>query len=57
MREAFKRSEEFLDLEVREEDPILKQKEQIINAVSNAAPEKVQEMLKMLGICNTVFRE
>ena len=26
MREAFKRSEEFLDLEQKEEDPLLKQK-------------------------------
>ena len=53
MCEAFKRSETLLDLEVNEEDPLLKQKEQIINAVSKAAPEKVQEMLGMLGVCNT----
>ncbi len=53
MREAFKRSEEFLDLEQKEEDPLLKQKEQIIDAVTKATPEKVQEMLSMLRICNT----
>jgi hypothetical protein len=33
MREAFKRSEEFLDLEGLSEDPIIKQKEQIQAAV------------------------
>lgn len=53
MREAFKRSEEFLDLEVKSEDPLLKQKDQLQNAIANATPEKVQEMLRLLGICNT----
>ncbi len=53
MREAFKRSEEFLDLEVRTEDPLLKQKDQLHSVIERAAPEKVQEMLRLLGICNT----
>ena len=41
MRESFKRSEEFLDLEIKEEDPSMKQKEQIHNMVERAASEKV----------------
>ena len=35
MREAFKRSEEFLDLEIKE-DPLLKQREEIQKAVEKA---------------------
>jgi hypothetical protein len=53
MKEAFKRSEEFLDLELREEDPLLKQREQIQMAISNATPEQLgqmQEMLQKMGI-------
>ncbi|MDE1763517.1 MAG: hypothetical protein KGH88_04640 [Thaumarchaeota archaeon] len=53
MREAFKRSEEFLDLENSEEDPLFKQKEQLRTEIEKAAPEKVQEMLRLLGVCNT----
>ena len=53
MREAFKRSEEFLDLEISEEDPLFKQKEQLRNEIEKAAPEKVQEILRLLGVCNT----
>lgn len=53
MRDASKRSKELLDLEVKEEDPLLKQKEPIRIAIEKAAPEKVQEMLRTLGICNT----
>lgn len=52
MRDAFKRSEEFLDLELKEEDPLLKQKEELHNMIQKATPEKVQEMLKMLGTGN-----
>ncbi|MEP0826645.1 MAG: site-specific integrase [Nitrososphaera sp.] len=53
MRAAFKRSEEFLDLEVREEDPLLKQKEQIQSAIAVATPEQLgqmQEVLQKMGI-------
>lgn len=53
MRDAFKRSEEFLDLEVKSEDPLLKQKDHLYTIIEKAAPEKVQEMLRLLGICNT----
>jgi hypothetical protein len=53
MRQAFKRSEEFLDLEVREEDALLKQKEILKDVIEKASPEKVQEILTSLGISNT----
>jgi hypothetical protein len=53
MREAFRRCEEFLDLETREEDPLLKQKDQLHSMIENAAPEKVQEMLRLLSVCNS----
>jgi hypothetical protein len=46
------RCEEFLDLEVKEEDPLLKQKEKVHSMIESAAPEKVQEMLRTLGVCN-----
>ena len=55
MCEAYKRSEEFLDLEVKEEDPLLTQKEQIQTAIAKATPEelgRMQEMLKVLGVGN-----
>lgn len=47
MREAFKRSEEFLDLEAREEDPLLKQREQIQTAILKATPEQLGQMQMM----------
>lgn len=53
MKEAFKRSEEFLDLELKEEDPVLKQKEQLRNELEKATPEQVQEILRMLSVCNS----
>src|SRR2546427_2354586 len=53
MRQSFKRSEEFLDLEMKNEDPILQQKEKIIDAVARATPERVQEMLRFLSVGNT----
>ncbi|MEM3584515.1 MAG: hypothetical protein QW193_04445 [Nitrososphaerales archaeon] len=49
MREAFKRSEVFLDLEVKEEDSLLKQKEQIQNIIQQANPEQLGKVLKMLN--------
>ena len=52
MREAFKRSTELLDLGFKE-DSMLKQREQLHTIVDGATPEKVQEMLHKLGICNT----
>ena len=56
MQEAYKRCEELLDLEVREEDPLLKQKDDIHTIIEKATPEqlvKVQEMLTQIGICNS----
>jgi len=53
MHEAFKRSEELLDLDLKEQDPLLKQKEMAKDALGKATPEKVQEVLRMLGMCNT----
>lgn len=53
MQEAFKRSEEFLDLELKEEDPLLKQKEQLRSEIEKATPEKVQEILRLLSVCNS----
>jgi hypothetical protein len=49
MSEAFKRSEAFLDLEVKGEDPLIKQREQLHTAIERAAPDEVQEILTMLG--------
>jgi hypothetical protein len=48
MSDAFKRSEIFLDLELKEEDPLLKQKDELHRAIEGAAPDKVQEMLRIL---------
>lgn len=52
MREAFRRCEEFLDLEVREDDPLVKQKGQLHTEIENAPPDKVQEILRILGSAN-----
>lgn len=59
MRESFKRCEEFLDLELREEDPLLKQKEELKAVIDRATPEQVQEMRNAwsIGVCNTSSRE
>ncbi|HKU33532.1 MAG TPA: site-specific integrase [Candidatus Nitrosotalea sp.] len=48
MREAFKRSEEFLDLEVREEDPLLKKKQDMQLVIDKATPEQLGRMQEML---------
>ncbi|QLH08587.1 hypothetical protein [Candidatus Nitrosotenuis sp. DW1] len=53
MKDAFKRSEEFLDLEMKEEDPVLKQKEQVKNELEKATPEQMQKILRMLGVCKS----
>ena len=45
MREAFKRCEEFLDLEIKEEDPLFKQKEEMRIMIENATPEQMQKIL------------
>jgi len=54
MRSSFERSEEFLDLEAVNEDPLEKQKEEIKAKIERLTPEelgKVQEMLRLLSIC------
>lgn len=53
MRDSFKRSEEFLDLELKEEDPVLKQKEQLRNELEKVTPEQVQEIFRTLNIGNS----
>ena len=43
-----KRKTVFLDLEQKEEDPLLKQKEELHKTIEGAAPDRVQEMLRIL---------
>lgn len=57
MREAFKRCEEFLDLDMKQEDPLLRQREVAKDALSKATPEQMQVMLKILSVGNTQVRE
>jgi hypothetical protein len=52
MRESFIRCEEFLDLEIKHEDPLLKQKEELHREIELAAPERVQEMIRILTPAN-----
>ncbi len=47
----------FLNIEAKPPDPIFDQKEQLHKAITNVAPERVQEMLKALGIGYTQNRE
>ncbi|MEM2786384.1 MAG: hypothetical protein QW652_06955, partial [Candidatus Nitrosotenuis sp.] len=56
MREAFKRSEEFLDLEKSEEDPLEKQKEEIKEKMESMTHQELalmQELLQKMGNCKT----
>jgi hypothetical protein len=48
MRAAFS-SENFLDLRTIEEDPLLKQKEQLRNIIDRAAPEHAQRILYLIN--------
>ncbi len=53
MRDSYKRSELLLDLEQTKDDPIIKQKEQMQSAISQATPEQLGTVLEMspnLGI-------
>lgn len=52
MSEAFKRVEEHLDLELSKEDPILKQKEQMQQAIQGATPEQLGTILEMFHTVN-----
>ena len=56
MREAFKRSQDFLDLEASEEDVLEKQKEEVRTRIEQMSPEelaKVQELVRGLTGGNT----
>ena len=48
MRQSFERSQEFLDLEIEQTDPILEQKEKVQQAIENATPDELGAMLKAL---------
>ena len=52
MRDAFKRSEEFLDLETSNEDPILEQKEAMQQTIRDATPEELGSILEMFQCMN-----
>ncbi len=49
MRESFKQAEEFLDLEIKEEDPLFKQKEEMCTRIDKAIPDQIQKILALLG--------
>ena len=56
MREAFKRSEEFLDLEKSEEDPLENQRDEIKQKMESMTHEELalmQELLQKMGNCKT----
>ena len=48
MREAFARSEEFLDQS--EVDPMLEQKQEALQKLEEATPEQVERVLEALGV-------
>jgi len=50
MREAFKRSEEFLDLEIAAEDPLEKQKDEAKTRIESMNTEQLAKVLELLGI-------
>ncbi len=47
MREAFKRSEELLDLELASTDPMLEQKQDMHAMIQDATPEEFSLMLEV----------
>jgi integrase len=53
MREAFRRSEELLDIEKTEEDSLENQKRALQEKVAQMTPEEVQELLRLLGSCES----
>ncbi len=53
MRMAFKRSEELLDLETKNEDPLIKQREQVQLALQDATHEELGKMLEVLKSMST----
>lgn len=53
MRRSFRESEQFLDIESRQEDPLVKERERIHKFVELATPEQMQKVASVLDICNT----
>ncbi|MBI5145592.1 MAG: site-specific integrase [Thaumarchaeota archaeon] len=49
MRDAFKRSEEFLDLEKSSEDPLEKQKEEVRTKIQTMQPDELASVLELLS--------
>ncbi len=49
MFQFFERSQEFLNLEIEQADPILEQKEKVQYVMENATPDELGAMLKALG--------
>jgi hypothetical protein len=52
MRDAFKRSEEFLDLEKATEDPLEKQKEEVRTKLETMRPEELAKVLELFSGMN-----
>lgn len=52
MRDAFKRSEEFLDLEKTTEDPLEKQKEEVRTKLETMRPEELAKVLELFSGMN-----
>ncbi len=52
MRDAFKRSEEFLDLEKTTEDPLEKQKEEVRTKLETMRPEEIAKVLELFSDMN-----
>jgi hypothetical protein len=52
MRDAFKRSEEFLDLEKTTEDPLEKQKEEVRTKLDTMRPEELAKVLELFSGMN-----
>ncbi len=49
MRDAFKRSEKYLDLEKSEENPVEKKKESVRNGIGKLNPEQLAEVQKLIS--------
>lgn len=52
MREAFKRSEEFLDLEIAAEDPLERQKEEAREKIATMKPDELARVLELFSKLN-----
>jgi hypothetical protein len=52
MRDSFKRSEEFLDLEKTETDPLEKQKEEMKTKIETMRPDELATVLELFSGLN-----